>query len=318
VKDAPQDGGLPWRTLPGYSSTGSLRRTSSHSPSPEGSRRELGGTLNFKYRGVGQCSPRLSGGAGMRELLEPVEEDGCDPSKAPQASCVSPGSPCSPTLDGAKGRSEASCVSPGTPYSPMLEGAKKRSEASCVSPGSPRSPQLEWAKRRLDAKLDRQQTPGLTDDSEKSFHWQYRQQKKQVVPKEGAKEGCPYNRDDAPPIPGRLQTPIRRTSLSPRSSLGLSMPRLCGPEPIPVWEYGSEERIPDARRDYGFVQAQQQEGCVSPTSRDLDTSSSSLASFRRTASVKSFTASTISALEHPVHSVKPRPNSVKPGRPQWR
>jgi len=276
VRGGPQDVGMPWRQLPGYSPRGTLRETRDRNGSPDQMRRELGGSVQFQYRKSGQCSPRLSASTGMRELLEPVQE--------------------------------------------------QPARAAAPAAASPHEAWLDTVRRRLDARVERQ-TSGKSEAEEgRALHWQFRQQRKSTGTMHSAREGCPYTRDDVPTAGRQLQTPTRRRALSPQGSLagtGASPTSRGGGSPLSDASFcdnASAEKVVERRRDYRYIQAQSEEGCSSPGLRagDHERSSLSLSSFRSCASPRSFGASTTSALEYPVHSVRPRPATALQQRPSWR
>jgi len=280
VKAAPRDAGMPWRSLPGYTSGGLLRDTGDRNCSPEHAKRELGGSTSFQYRKTGQCSPRLSASTGMRELLETVSE------QAPAAALPEAGT-------GGTGDTSA------------------------------HDAWLEVVKKRVQAKLERQMVNSSTNGSEPAspLHWQYRQQRKLVVPKEGVKEACPFTRDDAPPGGRPVQTPSRRRTMSPRGSLtgaGASTRSPSEGQNLDgsFSDMSSAEKVIESRRDYGYLQAQAVE--KDPMHGSMDRSYLSMSSLKTSGSHTSFTASTISALDHPVHSIRARPMSAMQRRPVWR
>jgi len=177
--------GIPWRQIPTYSPSGTMRETRDALGTSEARQREV--VMHSKL--PAQYSPKLGGSRSMRDVLEPVMEH-AKSAPHPVAAAIQ---------DFA-----SSPVGKQSPRQAWIETVKRRQD-------------LKYEKYR-DSSSTLSVTSGKDGDS--GMHWSYRPQKKGVSTVHNTKDSCPFSRNDSLQESRSVlpATPHRRSPLSPASA----------------------------------------------------------------------------------------------------
>jgi len=282
--------GIPWRQIPGFDANG--RFCESGDPQADAKLINRAARHQMKRRTHG-C--RNDNSHGVSELLAPVSEN-CENRPPPPPKIDSEAREA--WLDTVKRRIEAKYERTAPRYPPS-SSANSVSGYSSVNGG-------EFSATSVNS-----------EEMSPRMHWQWRQLRKgQDTPRDQIKDSCPFPRDDSNGHGAKsIQMPPH----------GRAPPQLQGTVVTVDGEKRNgdvmihAEQVAEARRDWRYSQVKAGtwdcDGSFDSYMHSNDDSLGGGPYMTRSASARSFSASTVSSATQKVHSVHARPGSF---RPRWK